>query len=66
MLADEIQRVLKPELCKPGDYEKFLERIKNRDLTIQENPTDHVTIFFQPYNPKTKEVFIVHHKKSGK
>ncbi|MBI2074950.1 MAG: NUDIX domain-containing protein [Candidatus Levybacteria bacterium] len=46
--------------------EEFLTRIGQGRFTREENPVDHFGVFFWPYNPKTQEVFIVHHKKSGK
>ena|SRR3989344_4132666 len=44
----------------------FLLRIQQGALTKAEDPIDHFGVFFWPYNQKTKQVFIVHHKKSGK
>jgi len=44
---------------------KFLERIEDGKLTIQENPENHFCIYFAAYDNKNKELFIGQHKKSG-
>jgi 8-oxo-dGTP diphosphatase len=46
-------------------YQRFLSRIEQGALTRDENPASHFCVYFLPINPQTKEVFIVHHKKSG-
>lgn len=44
---------------------RFLQRVQEGQLTRDENNRSHFCVYFLPYNPVTKEVFIVHHKKSG-
>jgi 8-oxo-dGTP pyrophosphatase MutT (NUDIX family) len=44
---------------------QFVERLSQGDFTRDENPTSHFCVYFLPYNPKAKTVFITHHKKSG-
>lgn len=43
----------------------FLQRINKGKFTQAEDSVSHFGVFFWPYNPKTKEIFITHHKKSG-
>ena len=50
-----------PEIAK-----LYLKRLEEGDgLTRDEGAVSHFCAYFLPYNPKTKQVFIVHHKKSG-
>jgi 8-oxo-dGTP pyrophosphatase MutT (NUDIX family) len=43
-----------------------LERLKEGGaLTRDDGGFYHFCVYFLPFNPKTKQVFIVHHKKSG-
>jgi len=44
---------------------RFLERLKEGRYTRDEYPRSHYCVYFLPYNPGTRQVFIVHHKKSG-
>lgn len=43
----------------------FHTRLEQGALTRDENPLTHFSTFFLPYNPQTKEVFLVHHKKAA-
>lgn len=43
----------------------YQQRLKEGRLSRDENPIDHVCAYFLPYNEQTKQVFIIHHKKSG-
>ncbi len=43
----------------------FLKRLPEGKLTKHENPQSHLCTYFGAYDPKAKEVFIGHHKKSG-
>lgn len=49
----------------PAIAEEYAVRIKEGYLTREENPISHFCVYFLPFNPKTKEVFFGHHKKSG-
>lgn len=44
---------------------KFLNRLKEKELSIDDNPESHFCVYFAPYNTSSKQVFIGHHKKSG-
>jgi len=46
-------------------YQQFLKRLKKDNLTRDENKISHYCVYFLPFNPKTKKVFIGYHKKSG-
>lgn len=43
----------------------YMKRITEGVYSRDENPASHFCVYFLPYNKKTGEVFIVHHKKSG-
>ncbi len=65
MLTEEIRAIVKPELCPSQEvYDRTLKRLSEGRLTIDENPTDHFPIYFLPFNPKTKQIFLVHHIKA--
>jgi len=65
-LLDEIKKIIDPLLCPEEDiYSRFIERFGEGNLTRDENPESHFCLYFLPYNPEKKEIFIVHHKKSG-
>jgi len=63
-LAEQIREIAQ-ESKEKDIAEKFLTRLKEGSLTRDENPQTHFCVFFQPYNPATKQVFIADHKKSG-
>lgn len=58
-----IVHLLKAEDSKVG--KRYLERAREGSFTRDENARSHFCVYFLPYNPKTKQVFMVHHKKSG-
>jgi len=65
-IFDSIYSVLDKSICPDTDvYNGFKERLEKGLLTQEENPVSHFCVYFLPYNPKNKKVFIVHHKKSG-
>lgn len=53
----------------PGQNPEIAKRFTNwaheGQLTRDENDKSHFCSYFLPYNPETRQVFIVHHKKSG-
>lgn len=51
---------------EPEAYRHYLKRLAETDpLTRDEGGLSHFCVYFLPYNPKTKQIFLVHHKKSG-
>lgn len=44
--------------------QRFLERLADGSLTRVENDRSHFCVYFLPFNPKTKQIFLVHHKKA--
>lgn len=44
---------------------QFLKRSEEGTLTRDENELTHFSNFFVPFNPSSKQVFFVHHKKAG-
>lgn len=66
-LKNNLLGVLDVGLCDNQEvYNDYLERLEKGDLTRDEEAETHFCVYFLPYNSATKEVFIVHHKKSGK
>jgi 8-oxo-dGTP diphosphatase len=65
MLIDQIQEVVALLPDSENISRKFFARSAEGNLTRDENPASHFCIYFFPYNPETKRVFVVHHKKSG-
>lgn len=49
----------------PQVSQRFLERLHEPGLTRDEGTASHYCVYFLPYNTETKQIFIVHHKKSG-
>lgn len=64
-LADEIRNLASGDMADTAILSRFLERAKEGKFTRDENPISHYCAYFLPYNKKTKQVFMVHHKKSG-
>ncbi len=63
---ESISAIITPSLCgNEKVYNEYIERLKEGLLTRDENPGSHFGAYFLPYNPRTKEVFLVHHKKAG-
>lgn len=64
-LQKELLRILSPSLfLTEQEYDEFLLLVKSGNITKDENPEHHCNVFFIPFNPKTKEIVIVHHKKA--
>ena len=58
--------LVSPRLCPNQEtYDRCLTRLSEGRLTREENPLSHFCTYFLPVNTKTKQVFIVHHKKSN-
>lgn len=64
-LEEEIQSIITPEIASESVMNQYLERLKEGNLTRDENPASHYCAYFLPYNKKTQQVFLGHHKKSG-
>ncbi len=66
MPYDDIAKVIDASICdSPETLARYQQRVEEGKFTRDENPASHFCVYFLPYNPKTHEVFIVHHKKSG-
>ncbi len=64
-LDQEIRRISIPSLATASVRKRFLARVGEGNLTRDEKPESHFCVYFLPYNPETRKVFFVHHKKSG-
>jgi len=57
---------VKPEIyANPELRQKIVEKIKTGKISIQDDSLDHFCVCFLPYNPKTKEVFLVFYPNLG-
>ncbi len=67
ILAEQIKQIANDFIEKePQVAKRYLARLEeNNELTRDENNPSHFCIYFLPYNSKTKQFFITHHKKSG-
>lgn len=64
MLTKDINRLR--ALNVPDDVHiKFMQRLRERKFTRDENPISHFCVYFAAYDPEAKLVFIGLHKKSG-
>jgi 8-oxo-dGTP pyrophosphatase MutT (NUDIX family) len=64
-LVDEIKEFGQlPEFAGTEIHKQFSDRASQGRPTRDESPATHFCVYFLPYNPATKQVFIVHHKKA--
>jgi 8-oxo-dGTP pyrophosphatase MutT (NUDIX family) len=66
-LAEEITSVVSKFPDQGGAVgQRYLERVKEGQLTRDENVISHLCVYFLPYNHETGQVFIIHHRKANK
>jgi 8-oxo-dGTP pyrophosphatase MutT (NUDIX family) len=66
MLYEQISKIIDISTCdSKATHANFLKRLQEGAFTRDENPQNHFCVYFLPYNPQSKKVFIVHHIKSG-
>ncbi|MES2216346.1 MAG: NUDIX domain-containing protein [Patescibacteria group bacterium] len=63
-LSEEILSFTTPEVAADSVVARFRERVAQGLFTRDENSKSHFCAYFIPYNPATKKVFIIHHKKA--
>jgi ADP-ribose pyrophosphatase YjhB (NUDIX family) len=64
-LSIELKKLIKEKFAKDDIVPRFLQKISEGNLTRDENPQSHFCLYFAAYDPKAKQIFIGHHKKSG-
>ncbi len=66
-LSEQIKQIANDIASRNSEAaHRVLERLNEPGgLTRDEGNASHFCVYFLPYNPQTKKVFIVHHKKSG-
>ena len=64
-LQDHIRKFIESDQFKEEVREDFQVLLESGKYIREEDAKKHFSVYFLPYNPKTKQVFIVHHKKSG-
>lgn len=65
-LVDQIKTILDLGIGRDETREKFLERIKNEQLTRDEGVVTHLGVFIMGIDSKAQRVYIGHHKKSDR
>ncbi len=63
--AEEIKSIVNTDIADAAVAERFLKRLEQGKFTRDEDSASHYCAYFLPYDPKTKRLFIIHHKKSG-
>lgn len=63
--TDELKWILQNTAAPDAVRKMFLSRLAEGALTRDENPRSHFCTYFPAYDPRSKEVFIGLHKKSG-
>ncbi len=64
-LAIELKEIIEKKFSNMEIAKRFLDRLDQGILTKDENPVSHFCAYFSAYDPRAKEIFIGHHKKSG-
>ncbi len=65
-LEREIRSLLTPARCASSDvFSSYKNRLAEGNLLRVQHPTSHFCVYFLPCNSRTKQVFLVHHRKSG-
>lgn len=64
-LYNQIKTIIDPSICSSDVRSYWLKRLEEGRLARDEYPASHFCCYFLLYNPATKQVFIIHHKKSG-
>lgn len=63
---ESVQAIVDSAICSTETHTLFTKRIAEpAGSTRDENPQSHFCAYFLPYNAVTKQLFIIHHKKSG-
>ena len=65
-LSRELTALVASSLCDGIEtYRRVVARIKQGDLTRAENQASHFSTYFLPYDHRTEEAFLIHHRKSA-
>lgn len=64
-LYRQLETILSSTEIKVFNRSGFLRRLKQGNLTRDEDKDTHFCVYFAAFDPKTKYVFIGRHKKSG-
>lgn len=65
-LPEEIKSFADLEIAQDKIMQAYLKRLERGNYSRDEDKLSHYCAYFLPYNPETKQIFIIHHKKSGK
>jgi len=65
IFQDDIRKFVNSGKFGKEVCDDFLQLLESGEFIRDEGAKKHYSVFFLPYNSKTKEIFIIHHKKSG-
>jgi len=65
-LGEQLAAIIDATPAESAVSADFRARLGLGKLVKEQNEQSHFCVYFLPQNPATEEVFIVHHKKSGK
>jgi 8-oxo-dGTP pyrophosphatase MutT (NUDIX family) len=65
LLIDQIKKISESPLYRHEIAVKFLARAERGNLTRDDREPSHFVVHAVPYDPATKQVFIIHHRKSN-
>lgn len=63
-LNEFCQSAITPDITKPEDYQRYIDRLKTGKLTREENPLSHCCAMTVAYEPDTRRILVVNHKKA--
>ncbi len=64
-LKNRLVKIIKATKASENTKNKFIKRVREGNLTREENPRSHLCVYFAAYDPDINEIFIGHHIKSG-
>ena len=64
-IVEAIRKIVENSIADSGISRQFSIRLSKGKITREENPHTHFCVYFAVYDPKTRRVFIGHHRKSG-
>ncbi|HKZ34244.1 MAG TPA: NUDIX domain-containing protein [Patescibacteria group bacterium] len=65
-LHGELKKLIKTRFVESEVASSFLRRLQKGKFSRDENPLTHFCVYFAAFDPKTQNLFLGHHIKSGK
>src|ERR1700720_3868828 len=64
-LEKELDNIISSQNFDPSTRAEFAELLEKDKFLRDEGVKEHFCLYFLPYNPASKEIFLVHHKKAA-